>query len=108
MSEDSKTLENTTKAVKFDGKKPMVALVEPQYILGTAQVMTFGMSKYGKDNWKQNMDDAVLRLYSAAMRHMLQFREGEVIDPESGLSHLYHASCNLMMLNWYIDHGALK
>lgn len=88
--------------IKHDQNKPMIALLEPQYILGTAQVMTFGATKYGRENWKQDMPDAIFRLYSAAMRHLLAFQSGETIDPESGMSHLYHASANLMMLDHYM------
>ena len=86
-------------ATKFDGEKPRVSLVPMQAVLAVAQVMTFGADKYGPYNWKQGMDWS--RLYSAAQRHQIQFWEGEDIDPESGLHHLAHAICNLMMLYEY-------
>lgn len=89
-----------TPALKFDDDKPMVALVEPQYILGTAAVMSHGARKYGKSNWKNNLE--MDRIYSAAMRHLLAFHDGQLNDPETGLSHLYHCSANLMFLDFYI------
>jgi len=90
-------------AIKHDSEKPMISLIESQYIIGTAQVMTFGAKKYGRDNWKQGLE--MDRIYSAAMRHLLAFHGGEYIDPESGLSHLYHASAGLMMLDHYMRLG---
>lgn len=95
----SKPQQNTG-AIKYDQDKPRIDLVEAEYILGTAAVMTMGAAKYGAHNWKQNLE--IERIYSAAMRHLLAFWKGEVIDPESGLSHLYHASANLMFLDHYI------
>ena len=34
------------------------------------------------------------------MRHLIAWRKGELIDPESKLPHLAHAGCNLIFLNW--------
>jgi hypothetical protein len=35
------------------------------------------------------------------MRHTLDYLQGEKIDKETGLSHLYHISCNLMFLEHF-------
>ena len=37
---------------KADAGKPMVSLMEPKFILGVSEILTFGAEKYGKDNWK--------------------------------------------------------
>lgn len=86
--------------IKHDSGKSRVDLIEPQFILGVGDVMSYGASKYSENNWKNNL--AVERLYAAAQRHLLKFWSGEVYDEESGLSHLYHASTNLMMLDFYV------
>lgn len=89
-----------TKAKKFDSEKPAVDLVCPSYILGTADVLTFGAKKYGRKNYLEGKGDAeyVARLYSAIQRHLLAFQMGELLDEESGKPHLFHASAGLAML----------
>ena len=88
--------------LKYDSGKPMASLVEPEFILGMAKVMTKGAEKYAIDNWKQGHSEEDIRRYKdALMRHILAYLSGEKNDPETGLSHAYHASCNLMFLNYF-------
>ena len=81
---------------KFDGGKIRYELVPPKVIQGIAEVLTFGANKYGVDNWK-SVDDPE-RYIGALYRHLEAHRKGELIDPESGVSHLAHASTNLAFL----------
>ena len=37
--------------LKHDSNKIRVGLLEPDFILGVAEVATFGANKYAKDNW---------------------------------------------------------
>lgn len=91
------TTKNTvTGGSKFDGGKPPAALIPPRAALEVAAVLGFGASKYGAHNWRQGI--STNRLMSAALRHQLAFLAGEDTDPESGLSHLAHAACGLLML----------
>lgn len=87
---------------KFDDDKIQPSLITPSYIKGTAKVLTLGAKKYSKDNW-QKCDDRS-RYEDALLRHILAYQSGEKCDPETGLSHLYHASCNLM----FLDHFDMK
>lgn len=80
--------------LKYDGDKPRMDLLDHSYLMGTAAVLTFGAQKYAAHNWREGLQ--VSRLTAAAMRHLSAFNNGEDLDPESGLSHLYHASCCLM------------
>ena len=41
------------------------------------------------------------RVFGALMRHLWAWWAGETKDPETGISHLYHASCCLMFLAAY-------
>ncbi len=87
------------KGKKFDQDpmlKPNIGLVPLRGMWGIAQVMTFGAQKYDSYNWKGGIKYS--RLSDAAMRHIIQFVEGEDIDPESGLHHLAHAGCCITML----------
>lgn len=91
------------KALKFDNDKPMVSLLDPQFVLDVAKVLTFGAKKYGKENWKKGLEKD--RILSALYRHLLAYHSGQKIDSESGLSHLCHIVCNCMFLYWYDKHG---
>lgn len=82
---------------KYDQEKNRLDLIEPEFIESVGKVLTFGAQKYEPNNW-QGVEDAEDRYYAAAMRHLIAYRKGEKIDPESGLSHLEHLACNVMFL----------
>ncbi len=86
---------------KDDGGKPRVSLVEPEFVLGTAKILTFGANKYGKNNWKTAKTEDIERYNDALLRHLYAYLGGEKIDPESGQPHLYHISCNIMFLDYF-------
>ena len=91
---------------KFDTGKPMVSLVEPEFILGTAKVLTLGAEKYEIDNWKLGSSPEDIRRYKdALLRHTLAYTSGETNDPETGLSHTYHIACNIMFLDYFDRQG---
>lgn len=82
---------------KHDSGKPMVSLLDSEWLLGTAAVLTFGAKKYAPHNWRQGFPYS--RVMDALQRHLLAFNGGQDLDEETGLSHLYHASCCLMFLS---------
>jgi hypothetical protein len=86
---------------KFDNGKPRVSLVEPKFILGIAEILTFGAEKYGVNNWKEAKPEDIQRVKDALLRHQLAYIDGEKIDPESGKPHIYHIGCNLMFLDYF-------
>jgi len=81
---------------KLDNGKPIIGLVPPRAIIEVAKVMTYGAKKYDAFNWCKGLK--YLRLYSAAQRHLLSWVCGVDKDEETGISHLAHACCNLMMI----------
>ncbi len=85
---------------KDDKEKNRLDLVEPEFIEGIGEVLTFGANKYEPNNW-QNVEDAENRYYAAALRHLIAWRKGEKTDPESDLSHLDHVACNIMFLKHF-------
>ena len=89
--------------IKEDDGKPMVSLVEPQFILGVAKTMTFGAEKYGINNWQKCGD--IRRYKDALLRHTLAFMDGEITDPDTGLSHMYHAGFNAMAIDYLTRQG---
>jgi predicted HAD superfamily Cof-like phosphohydrolase len=86
----------TDEATKHDSGKLRYDLVPVVAFLSDAEVFTYGAGKYGDRNWEKGLD--YTRLFAAVMRHLLAWRGGEDIDPESGLHHLKHARANLAMI----------
>lgn len=85
--------------VKYDKGKPRMELLSPSALQEIAKVMTHGAKKYGDYNWLGGMKHS--RLYGAALRHITSHLDGEDLDEETGISHLAHAGCCLMMLLTY-------
>lgn len=82
---------------KFDGGKLQYGLVPPLALRETVKVLTFGAEKYEPDNWRR-VPDGHRRYFDAAQRHLWAYKEGEIIDPESGVNHIAHAICCLMFM----------
>jgi len=88
---------NTSGGVKHDDGKPKYALLPYDAIEEVAKVLTYGEKKYGARNWEKGM--AWDRVFSATMRHLVKWwQKGEDVDPETGINHLAHAACDVLML----------
>ena len=87
---------------KDDVGKPMLSLIEPTFIEGIAKVLTIGGKNYGFDNWKSIPISEKRRYKDALLRHINEYMKGNILDSDTSESHLYHAACNLMFLN-YLD-----
>lgn len=96
-----KYLSNTEHdGIKADDGKIAWDLISLKELEPMLRVLMFGANKYSKDNW-QKVPDGKTRYYNALMRHLSSYAAGELIDSESGESHLAHALCNLYFLNWF-------
>ena len=84
---------------KFDSGKPCFSLIEPNFALELAKVLTMGAEKYGPEDWKTT-DNAHRRYLDALHRHLNAFERGQWDDPESGRPHLAHVAANTMFLHW--------
>lgn len=87
---------------KFDGGKPRWSLLPWKQVGHIVDVLTFGAKKYDDDNW-QGLSNGRDRYFSAMMRHLTAWKDGEVLDSESKLPHLAHAGCCLVFLMWVED-----
>lgn len=85
---------------KFDQGKSRVDLICPEFIEGIGQILGYGAYKYEDNSWKK-VPKAGDRYYAAAMRHLLAYRRGENIDAETCKSHLLHAACCIMFLEYF-------
>lgn len=84
--------------MKYDNKKPPIALIPSEVIEDVSKVFGFGKNKYGYNNWRKDAKKFGWdRHYSSIQRHLNAFWKGEDLDPESGLHHLLHAISQTMM-----------
>ena len=90
---------------KKDDNKPRLELVDPDYMVGVAQVLTFGAVKYEANNWKKATKEDLERIKGAQLRHIMAYNSGEIIDPESGLNHQFHISFGCMVLAYFDRHN---
>jgi len=88
---------------KYDQGKLRYDLMPAKVLEQVVDVLTYGANKYttkdsdGADNWHK-CPDPNNRYYAAAMRHIQAWRQGEILDKESGKPHLAHAICCLTFI----------
>jgi hypothetical protein len=70
---------------KDDQEKLPIHLLPIDSILGICAVLQYGANKYDDRNWEHGMDWH--RPFSACLRHLFAWWQGEELDPESGLPH---------------------
>lgn len=99
--------------------KVPLAMVPQQALIGTARIFGYGAKKYAPGNWygANLADGAGERYISAAFRHLVAMQGPDGLyttdtlgqrDDESGLPHLDHAICSLIMLRGIlVKNGAL-
>ncbi len=91
--------ENNTAGFKKDEGKAPLDLIPWVVLEEVAQVMGFGATKYGVENWRKGMRWG--RVAAAALRHLFAWLAGRDLDEETGRSHLSHAVCCLLFLMTY-------
>lgn len=91
------------------GKVPM-DLIPLSALQGMARVFGYGARKYEEDNWKLAKDKGAIRRYKSAILRHYTGMEGDpmALDEESGLPHIDHLMCSLVMLRGLLNlhHGA--
>jgi len=90
-------------ATRYNLGKPEISMVPSSVITGIAKVLGFGATKYDRNNWKKGMK--YTSVYDSIQRHLMKWKDGESLDNESDLSHLYHAACNIAFLIEYEEKG---
>lgn len=92
----------TKEAVKYDSGKADWSLVPFEALEDMVKVLEFGAAKYSRHNWQMDGGFKWTRVLSSCLRHLFDWARGIDLDPESGLSHIAHAQCNLLFLAYYI------
>lgn len=88
---------------KDDGGKDPWHLLPFDAARAIVKILGFGAAKYGARNWEKGMEWS--RVYGALQRHMAAWWERDHADPETGLSHLWHAGCCVLFLIAYEIRG---
>lgn len=71
-------------------KLAQLGALDPGALLAVAEVAGFGATKYARYNFLKGYDWSLS--FDAMQRHLLLWYSGEDTDPETGLSHLAHAT----------------
>lgn len=81
---------------RYNDGKVALDLIPGIALEDCARVFDYGRKKYAAWNWAKGMQWMVV--FACLLRHLYAWARGEDNDPESGLPHLGHAMCNLVML----------
>ena len=88
---------------KTDKGKPTFELLPFELLADVNKVLQHGKIRYGLNNWRKSEGFKYSRVYNALLRHIFAWWiKGEDNDPETGLSHLSHAMCNLLFLKYHL------
>ncbi|MFN4909401.1 MAG: dATP/dGTP diphosphohydrolase domain-containing protein [Bacteroidota bacterium] len=82
---------------KAGSLKAPLGLVPPYAMEQTSWVHKLGAEKYGPWNWRETGVCASTYV-NAILRHLNAWRDGESLDPESGITHLAHIACSANIL----------
>lgn len=80
---------------KRDGGKAPLELLPTLALEAVSVAFGYGAAKYKAWSWRGLPND---RTYASVLRHLFAWQRGEVIDPESGLPHLWHAASQLLVM----------
>ena len=84
--------------LRYNEGKRQWSLVDFDSFEDMVKVLTFGMEKYDKFNWKKGLP--VTEICESMLRHIFAYLQGEDVDPESGINHIGHIQCNAMFLSY--------
>lgn len=92
-----------TGGLKYDDGKAPWHLAPWDAFLAIVLILAFGAKKYAARNWEKGISYS--RLYSALLRHITAWWNGEDLDPETGHSHVAHAACCVCFLLAFVLRG---
>lgn len=91
----------TEKALRYNDGKLQWGLVHYKSLEPMVRVLEFGAKKYAPNNWMKSMDTR--KILESMQRHLAALMDGELNDPESGISHMGHIQSNAMFYNYHIE-----
>lgn len=90
---------------KNDGGKPTFELIPFDLLADVNKVLQHGKCVYGVGNWRKKPGFKLSRCYNALLRHMFAWWNGEDLDPQTKISHLAHAMCNLLFMMYHFKNN---
>ncbi len=81
---------------KWDQGKPKFSMLPWKSLEEVCAVVEYGAAKYGHENWQLCEEPG--RYLDAALRHLIEVAQGNMLDEESGRHHLAHAATNCLFL----------
>lgn len=76
--------------------KSRYELIDRVFLAGMADVLTEGLKKYGRNNWKKADIVFAQDAINHVIEHVYKFIEGDRSE-----DHLLHAACGLMFCDYY-------
>ncbi len=101
LETDRRIAEDRVEARRDDSGKTNWSLMPFEAVEEINKVLDFGAKKYAEWNWTNSGGMKHSRVINSCLRHLFAYLRGEDKDPESGLSHLAHAGCNILFLIYY-------
>ena len=95
---------DSEEGIKFDSSKLKFRLICWGFVEAIVRVLMWGAKTYSPDNWK-HVEDRRERYKEALLRHAIAYAKGEVMDKDTGESHLSCIGCNAMFLHWMDQNG---
>lgn len=102
----TQAVDTTNPKDRLGAKKPRLSLVPPSGFVYASLAMANGADKYGPYNWRDKKVQAMIYT-EAAMRHILQWQDGEENASDSGVPHLGHAIACLLIIIDALETGNL-
>lgn len=69
---------------------------------GVSRVLEYGAKKYARNNYKNGGPMSAKEfLLDSMLRHAMAYMNGEDLDEESGLPHVYHMACSAMFAAYH-------
>lgn len=85
---------------KYDNGKAEMDLIDPDFEMAMAMVLTGGAKVHGAYSWK-TIQEPIRRYTAALQRHTNAMRKGEVYDSATNLTHAAHIAVNAMFLHYF-------
>lgn len=85
---------------KYDEGKARFDLMDPDFELEMAKVLTGGAEVHGEGSWK-TIQRPIARYTAALKRHTNSMTKGEIYDKATGLTHAAHIAINAMFLHHF-------
>lgn len=104
---DTKSTKPTNPKDIIGSNKLPFHLCPTTFTAGVSMAFLEGCLKYGRSNFRAvGVKSSIY--YDACLRHLIAWFEGEDIDPDSGLNHLYKAGACLAVITDAMEAGKLN